>query len=341
MKVAIIGAGWYGCHLATVLKKYDIEIDIYEKESEIFQQASSKNQNRLHLGFHYPRSFLTRDQSKEGYKKFFKLYGDFCFKVEKNIYSVDNRKSLIDFETYVAIMESAKLDFKVVEYPFKIFSNLDGFIETNEMVIDFDLAKKYFEKELEENLILNTAIIESDIQECKKEILISEKAYDYIINCTWGTFKPFNNVDIFYEPCVSFLYKTHKRNFALTIMDGEFISIYPYNNNLYTLTSVKNTPLAKYKNMREVNIHLDSLVDKEILDIRNKIEKETLYYYPKFLEDFSYNGYYTSIKTKLNVKNDCRQVIVESRGREVYVLPGKIDTIFYAEEKLLNILGLK
>lgn len=341
MKIAIIGAGWYGCHIAAILKDKGIEIDIYEKEKEIFQQASSKNQNRLHLGFHYPRSYLTREQSKEGYKKFINSYGDLCFNVAKNIYAVDNRKSLLDFETYVAIMESTKLNFKVVEYPFKTFSNLDGFMETNEMVIDFDLAKKYFEEKLKENLIVNTEIELADLKEHENYVSIKDKKYDYVINCTWGTFKPFKNVDIFYEPCITFLYKTQKKDFALTIMDGEFISLYPYNKNLYTLTSVKNTPLSKYNDINEVNKHLELLKEKEILEIRNKMEIETLYYYPQFLEDFSYHSYYTSIKTKLNVKNDCRQVVVESKGREIFVLPGKIDTIFYAEDHILSILGLK
>ena len=172
-------------------------------------------------------------------------------------------------------------------------------------------------------------------------ILLKDKKYDYIINCTWGTFSPFENVDIFYEPCITFLYKTQKKDFALTIMDGEFISLYPYNKNLYTLTSVKNTPLAKHKTISEVTKQLESLQESDILEIREKMEKETLYYYPQFLEDFSYDSYYTSIKTKLNVKNDCRQVVVESKGREIFVLPGKIDTIFYAEEHVLNILGLR
>lgn len=49
MKIAIIGAGWIGCHLAHKLKN-NHKITIYDKE-DIFSGSSSNNQNRLHLGF--------------------------------------------------------------------------------------------------------------------------------------------------------------------------------------------------------------------------------------------------------------------------------------------------
>ena len=77
MKIAIIGAGWFGCHIAYELMNDGHEIKIYEKENDIFLGASGFNQNRLHLGFHYPRSFITREQSKKGFKYFKKIILNF------------------------------------------------------------------------------------------------------------------------------------------------------------------------------------------------------------------------------------------------------------------------
>ena len=68
MKIAIIGAGWFGCHLASELKNDGHSILLFEKEKDIFAGASGNNQNRLHLGYHYPRSYITREQSKKGFK---------------------------------------------------------------------------------------------------------------------------------------------------------------------------------------------------------------------------------------------------------------------------------
>ena len=56
MKIAIIGSGWFGCHLAHIFNKKKFDVTIFEKEKEIFQGQSGFNSNRLHLGFHYPRA---------------------------------------------------------------------------------------------------------------------------------------------------------------------------------------------------------------------------------------------------------------------------------------------
>ena len=74
MNICVIGAGWFGCHIASKLIDDGHDVRIFEKESSIFSNASGNNQNRLHQGFHYPRSFLTRKMSYEGYKKFIKQY---------------------------------------------------------------------------------------------------------------------------------------------------------------------------------------------------------------------------------------------------------------------------
>ena len=50
MKIAIIGGGWVGCHLARLfMKKHDVTL--FEKD-ELFKATSYKNQNRLHFALH-------------------------------------------------------------------------------------------------------------------------------------------------------------------------------------------------------------------------------------------------------------------------------------------------
>ena len=70
IKVAIIEQGGTDA-IWLSLKNKGFSIKIFEKNA-IFSTASSNNQNRLHLGFHYPRSALTRAQSSRGLK-FFKF----------------------------------------------------------------------------------------------------------------------------------------------------------------------------------------------------------------------------------------------------------------------------
>ena len=49
MKIAIIGGGWVGCHIANKLEK-NHSINIFEKNNFLFQETSLKNQNRLQIG---------------------------------------------------------------------------------------------------------------------------------------------------------------------------------------------------------------------------------------------------------------------------------------------------
>ena len=115
-KIAIIGAGWFGCHIASeIIKLNKFYIQIFEKNNEIFEEASTNNQNRLHLGFHYPRSKETRTQSKKGFKKFLGIYPFLCSKVKNNIYGIANHQdSQIDFGTFLQVMRSENLKYKEV-----------------------------------------------------------------------------------------------------------------------------------------------------------------------------------------------------------------------------------
>jgi L-2-hydroxyglutarate oxidase LhgO len=76
MKIAIIGGGWVGCHLATKLKKTH-EVTLYEKNTNLFKETSYYNQNRLHYGFHYARNSETRNLCKSTFNVFIEDYG-FC-----------------------------------------------------------------------------------------------------------------------------------------------------------------------------------------------------------------------------------------------------------------------
>ena len=65
MKICVIGAGWFGCHIATKLIDEGHSVKIFEKNKKIFSNASGNNQNRLHQGFHYPRSRKTINLSRK------------------------------------------------------------------------------------------------------------------------------------------------------------------------------------------------------------------------------------------------------------------------------------
>jgi glycine/D-amino acid oxidase-like deaminating enzyme len=66
-RVGIIGGGWYGCHVASVLREQGFDVIIYERNSQLFSEGSRWNQFRLHQGFHYARSWNTRIETIRGF----------------------------------------------------------------------------------------------------------------------------------------------------------------------------------------------------------------------------------------------------------------------------------
>ncbi|MBB1464843.1 NAD(P)/FAD-dependent oxidoreductase [Vibrio sp. SG41-7] len=338
MKIAIIGAGWYGCHIGLSLTQAGHNVDIFEKSSNTISGASKRNQNRLHLGFHYPRCNVTRQQSKKGYDWFIEHYEHLTRKISNNWYSIADTESYIDYETYKIIMEGSGLEFEEVPLQ-KNFTKMSNFLQCEEMVVRNDLATNYFDTILKNNIRFNQ-YVDLNNESVMKTL---EGKFDYIIDCSWGTAKKINGLDYFYEPCVYFYYKkkAEVKEFALTIMDGQHYSLYPYYDDIYTLTSVKNTPLGQYDELNEAIAELAKAKNsKKVIEIKKRtFESEFESYYPGFLKDFDFVDVEFSLKTKVRSGTDFRGCIVKNDGKLISVFSGKIDTLHIAEYEVFKIIN--
>lgn len=308
-KICIIGAGWVGCHLANKLKKNN-DIVLYEKKS-VFSGSSLLNQNRLHLGYHYARNYHTRNLCKTTFDSFIKDYSFVLDNLEKNIYAISSNESLIDFNTYLKIFE----DFDTHKiYNVDFLKNIEGSIIVQEKYINSKKAKNYFENNLLDNIIFEE-ITENDIDKLKKD-------YDLIINCTNNTCLPIVD-NTFSENCTVFLYKKRKQvDFdAITLIDGNLFSIYPYENNLCTLTDVEYTPKQNVS----------------VLEKRKKIEEKVVKYYPCFFDNFEYVDYFQSIKNKIENLSAFRSPIIKYRENILSCFTGKIQGIYFVENFVENL----
>ncbi|EJG2003336.1 FAD-dependent oxidoreductase [Vibrio parahaemolyticus] len=337
MKIAIIGAGWYGCHIGSSLLQAGHEVDIFEKSSSSISGASKKNQNRLHLGFHYPRCHETRVQSKQGFQWFIEHYGHLTKEIKNNIYCIADENSFIDFDTYKLIMLGTGLKFEEKPKNDK-FASLSRQIICDERVVRNDLASQYFNRILKDNLIFSTYVDLSN-----EEVLSAiKKAYDYVIDCSWGTARKIEELDYFYEPCIYFYYKKNDQvdDFALTIMDGKHYSLYPYYDDIYTLTSVEHTPLGQTEKLNDALIILSkSKNNKSLIESKRLIfESEFSKYYPNFLSDFDFYNVEFSLKTKIKSTTDFRGCLVSKNENLISVFSGKIDTLHIAENEIFRII---
>lgn len=338
MRIGIIGAGWYGCHLGSVLLDRGLDVTIFEKNSRLLDGASGTNQYRLHLGFHYPRSAPTRMQSVEGFDRFMKRYPDLSTPILKNFYAVSQGRSVVDFPTYCDIMRASGLRFELADQGLYGFKNLEGMIRTAERRLNLNTARAHFDATLGKVVVREHAV--RSIEERPYRVFVDGEAFDYVLDCTWAHFAGFHGLTFYYEPTIMLFYKTLSETPALTIMDGPFPSLYPADDGLWTLSSVKYTPLARVNSSEEATDVLDRLDSAAILVLRDRMEEEILRYFPRFHECFGYVEARTAVKTKPISASDNRACLVQQTGRIFRVFSGKIDTIFHAEDSVLRGLAL-
>ena len=332
--IVIIGTGWYGLHIYLVLKQRykNIKIVILEKNSDIFDNSSNFNQNRLHLGYHYPRSYSTRQLCKYNYNKFINKYRPLIDFIDNNFYCISN-ESLIDYNTYLQIFKDDSMyDHTIIDNDFIL--NIEGnFINTKEKIINSKKVKSFFNKKIsKENIKLNYNV-STITRENNKIIINNDIKCDYLIDCTYN--KLGIQMNYIYELTISLLYKRidfEKQFDSLTIMDGAFFSLFPRDitKKMYTLTHVTHTPLIKSENIN--NILNYKLTDVKIAEVKRLMEGDVKKYYPTFLKEFEYNDYFTSYKCKSISGNDERNCNIVEKNNIISVNCGKIAGIFQFEQ---------
>lgn len=324
IKVAVIGAGWYGCTTCEELISKGIEFKLYDQNG-IFTGSSSHNQNRIHLGFHYPRSKKTRDICLESYHELVSKYKEAVSNLYKNYYFIADN-SLVDAETYLDIFRNHE-DLFHIEEPCIPIEKTTLCINTKEFYIDHNIVRDKWEEQLSSYLIKERV---EEIEEREDGCYVNKIRYDLIIDCSnneLGLMK-----DVKDEWTMSLIYKSKMdKVIGVTIMDGSFFSIYPYivEDKLYTLTSVSHITIPS----REVD-------EKLLREKREVIEKEVRVHCKEYFEqNFEYHGYFISKKTKPITGSDCRDLIIQRQGNIISVACCKIGGIVKYRNYIRNILS--
>jgi len=345
--ICIIGGGFYGCYIAKKIKEdfSNFNVNIYEKNNDLLTEAGKNNQYRLHLGFHYPRSLETIKQTQVGSKIFIKEFKKYISKPHKNIYLI-HKRSLIKFSSYKNIFKKLKIYFSEINLKHIKFlkdnSQYQGAINTNEQVILLDKLIPKLKKTIKKKCKIN---FKNQIKkiDSKSGNIFDEKGnirnFDYIINTTYtnpnlGLQKKYK---IKYEVAAMVKIKNTLKNNAITIMDGQFVSLYPRNNKEASLSSVKYTPVKKFRKLSNLNKYL-------ILANKNKknIEKKIINHSKKFFNDkikIINKGLILAPKVKvLNDKYSERVSLVEKNYKTLSVLCGKLDAAPLAYKKIKSII---
>ncbi len=367
----ILGAGLYGLYSGLFCGKRGEKILILEHDNKPFKRATYINQARVHMGYHYPRSYSTAIKSATYFERFNNDYG-FCVHSEfEQIYSTSTNFSWSNAEQFKQFCNNANIMCEDIS-PSKYFNyNMcDGAFLTKEYTYDAQILKNYFLKEISNykniEIKYNSKIDTiNKIDNCFEITLKSGEVYksSFVLNATYASVNQvlnklgYETFKIKYELCEIILCTVNDKlkNVGITVMDGPFFSIMPFGKTGYhSLTSVTFTPhIASFDNVPTFDCQStnDGFCSPEQLGNCNdcKCKPKSAWVYmsslaKKYLKEeykFEYKESLFSMKPILKASeiDDSRPTVIKQFSHNptfISVLSGKINTVYDLDEVLKN-----
>lgn len=367
-KVAIIGAGWYGCHIARALKKAGYSVTIFEKNSDIFRQISGNFGIRLHAGPHYPRSQATRAHCRTGFTLFQKEYKDLLIPHQYSVYALGKRDA-DDAPPRVTVEEFKDVCEESVSFR-EIKPAEWGYTDNVLVAYDIDEPSIAVGARLRETFrqYLDSEQIPVICKYNVKKILKVEgkfritngvvyEDFDHVINATsYQSFIPKApgfplEMEVVYQPCLALIYVDKKPEalpVSFIVMDGFFPCLMPYQDtrhddgkldNTYIMTHGKWTILGSYAQPKEAHQALTS-VDSLLVrgTIRRCSEEAMVQFWPEFRDRFQFVGWKGAVLAKMRTGPGFRGSVAFASKGIIHVFPGKINNVFDAEREVLQLL---
>ena len=373
----ILGAGLYGIYAANFLAqkqntKNKEKIIVLEYDPSPFRRATYINQARVHMGYHYPRSYSTAIKSAHYFNRFMEDY-KFCVLTKfDQVYATSSNFSWTNAKQFRKFCMDAHIRCDDVS-PEKYFNSgmCDGAFLTEEYTYDASILKEHLLEEVSkaDNVeILYNARIKEIIQKPSHFQLIMEDGTiyetDFLLNATYAStnqitqmlgYEPFK---IKYELCEIILCHVNEKlkNVGITVMDGPFFSIMPFGKTGYhSLTSVTFTPhITSFDSVPTFECQSKSKGMCSPLQLGNcndcPAKPESAWSYMsnlarKYLKEeygFEYAHSLFSMKPILKASeiDDSRPTVIKQFSESptfISVLSGKINTVYDLDEVLTNV----
>lgn len=367
-----MGAGLYGLYSANYLRQKcskNDKIIVLEYDPTPFRRATYINQARVHMGYHYPRSFSTAIKSAHYFNRFMEDY-EFCVLTKfDQVYATSSSFSWTNADQFRKFCNDAQIRCEDVN-PSKYFNDgmCDGAFLTEEYTYDAQILKEYLLNEIAKSanveIIYDTKI--NEIKQRNDYFEISTKRgdiykTDFLLNATYAStnqitqmlgFEPFK---IKYELCEIILCTVNEKlkNVGITVMDGPFFSIMPFGKTpFHSLTSVTFTPhITSYDTVPTFDCqkYSEGMCSQEYLGNCNDCPAKPESAWPymsnlakKYLKEeygFEYSHSLFSMKPILKASeiDDSRPTVIKMHSSNptfISVLSGKINTVYDLDEVL-------
>jgi hypothetical protein len=367
----ILGAGLYGLYSALYCGRRGEHILVLEYDDVAFKRATYINQARVHMGYHYPRSYSTAIKSSGYFRRFNQDY-DFCILNKfDQIYATSSEFSWSDSEQFINFCKAACI--RCEEVPVNRYFKkgyCDGAFLTEEYTYDAQLLKCYFLEEIKKypniEIRFGSKLLSIGNNGSEYELALNDGfsvKSNFILNATYASVNQildkldFELFRIKYELCEIILCNVNERlhDIGLTVMDGPFFSIMPFGKTGYhSLTSVTFTPhvvckepLPKFNCQKKSGVFCSPEQLGNCNDCPAKPESAWPYMSNlarKYVHDdlkFDFDHTLFSMKPILLASeiDDSRPTVVRTFSTKptfVSVLSGKINTVYDLDDILNN-----
>ena len=145
----VLGGGIYGLYASDILLKKGYRVALIECDKDLFGRASSLNQARLHLGYHYPRSISTARASARYFRRFIEEF-DFAINNRfKKIYAISSRNSYTSKRQFLKFCSAVNIP--AFEIDAKEYFN-EGSVEVALQTEEYSFDAKHIKNELLERI---------------------------------------------------------------------------------------------------------------------------------------------------------------------------------------------
>ncbi len=357
--VIVIGGGIFGCLTAIELSKKGLRVQLHEKNDQIMIGASLNNQNRLHLGYHYPRDLETASQCQKGFKAFKTRFSECILEKFCNAYFISSTESNVEFTDYKKFCEEANLPIRKIDLDNFIptLKNIDGGLFTDEVVYDSAILKILVSKELEKESV--DVVTKSNVKSVYEKgigfvIKTEQESCETrsVVNCTYANFNDFNkelgldSQRLQYELTIVPIIKWRKGldPIGITVMDGKFFTVLPFgktdNYLLYHVDHTVQETIVDSHYPTEWRNTKDYVDEDVAIQAFNKMKRASSKWLPSIL-DAEYIDYLTTVRVVLaDVESSDRRPSLISRANlssPFYTLfSGKIDHSIWVAEEISN-----
>jgi len=360
-RVAVVGCGAFGAMIALRLSENGYDVTIFERESECFRGASFNNQNRLHLGFHYPRDPVTAKQCIQGFARFCAEFPECIVSGFPNLYFIAVEGSYTDKEAFKDFCLELDLKHELIakeNLPVEVF-NVSQATRCEEVIYDCNILRSLILQRLDESgVLLKTDTHINQIKRHSEGYTLSSVtenfgSFEHVVNCSYSDINQLTKqlghaVDtVQYEYTWIPIVKVNIERIGITVMDGPFMTLLPFgNSDTFLMYHVDHSVVA-----RDDAAIIDpgwlvkerSPLSKVDVHERFKEMREACSHFVPALADATMSGFLQGPRMVMAKSDDTdtRPSVIRSyQGDYHTVFSGKIDhCVWVADEILASIIS--